>query len=103
MICLLYVPFPSDRDYVSWCRSLVSRGLAASINAVQAKSFFFWANQLNQTDEIILIMKTSKEKAEALKKAVEAEHPYQVPAIIEIPVVDVNAPYLSWVRENTSS
>ncbi|MCS7110203.1 MAG: divalent-cation tolerance protein CutA [Candidatus Caldarchaeum sp.] len=102
MISFLYVPFPADKDYASWCRSLVSRKLAASINVLPAKSFFFWEDQLKQEDEVILVVKTSKDKAPALKNVVEQEHPYRVPAIIEIPVADVNASYLRWVEESTT-
>ncbi|MEM0440510.1 MAG: divalent-cation tolerance protein CutA [Candidatus Caldarchaeum sp.] len=102
LICMLYVPFPADRDYAAWCKSLMERKLAASINALHGKSFLFWEGRLHVEDEIILVMKTSREKADELKKVVKAEHPYRVPAILELLLSDVNKDYLEWVMETTS-
>ncbi|MCX8202077.1 MAG: divalent-cation tolerance protein CutA, partial [Candidatus Caldarchaeum sp.] len=67
-----------------------------------ATSFFFWEGELKKEDEVILVIKTSEEKAPELKKVVSQEHPYRVPAIIEIPVADVNSSYLRWVEEMTA-
>lgn len=98
---MLYIPFPKDRDYVGWCKSLISRRLAASINVLPAESFFFWESELRHEEEVIIIIKTSRDKVHDLKKTVESEHPYKVPAIIELAVVDANQSYLKWVEEST--
>ncbi|MEM0348796.1 MAG: divalent-cation tolerance protein CutA [Candidatus Caldarchaeum sp.] len=101
MLRLFLVTYPRDRDYVSWCRSLVARRLAASINVAHVDSFFFWENRLNQVEEALLIIKTSSAKADELRKVLEMEHPYRVPAIIELAPEKVNTKYLEWVLETT--
>lgn len=103
MLRLFLVPYPRDRDYASWCRSLVSRRLAASINAANVVSFFLWENRLNEVEEVLLFIKTSSAKADELRKVLESEHPYRVPAIIEISPEKVNTKYLEWVVETTGN
>lgn len=101
MMVVLLVTYPKNREYDKWCRSLVERRLAACINVVDVSSFYWWENRVNEDLEVLLIMKTSREKSEMLKEAVRSEHPYKVPEIVELTPTDVSKPYLAWVLEAT--
>jgi uncharacterized protein involved in tolerance to divalent cations len=52
-------------------------------------------------EEDLLIIKTRRELADAVIAAIKAEHPYEVPEIIALPVIAGHAPYLDWVYGET--
>ncbi len=101
MITLLLVTYPANRDYLGWARSLVERGYAASVNLIPVKSIYFWQSSIHTDEEVLLLIKSDRRLAAQLKEVIAAEHPYSVPAIIELNPVDVNTPYLEWVSEVT--
>ena len=45
--------------------------------------------------------KTTKEKAREVIAAIKDLHPYEVPEIIALPVIDGYLPYLEWVTQET--
>jgi periplasmic divalent cation tolerance protein len=49
----------------------------------------------------MLILKTRKDLVQAVIAAVKAEHPYEVPEIIALPVISGNIPYHDWVYGET--
>ncbi|MEM1944898.1 MAG: divalent-cation tolerance protein CutA [Nitrososphaerota archaeon] len=101
MMTLLLVTYPSDKDYMGWSRSLVERGLAASVNVINIKSTYFWESQVQTGDEVLLIIKSDRRVSQNLKDVVLAEHPYKVPCIVELSPIDVNSSYLEWVAAVT--
>jgi len=46
----------------------------------------------------VVIFKTIEQKVEELKKFVEENHPYELPAIITFGPSEVNLPYLEWAK-----
>jgi len=103
VMAVLLVTYPRAGNYMTWCRSLVERKLAACVNVVELKSFYRWEGRVHEDDEVLLIMKTSTAAVQALKETVAREHPYKVPSIVELSPVDVNKPYLEWVLESTQA
>lgn len=67
-----------------------------------ATSVYRWEGKVTAADEVVVLLKTRKDRWPALKAAVEAHHPYAVPELLAIPVVDGLKPYLDWVASETS-
>ena len=67
-----------------------------------ATSVYRWEGKVTAEDEVVVLLKTRKERWPALKAAVEAHHPYEVPELLAIPVVDGLQPYLDWVASEVS-
>ena len=67
-----------------------------------ATSVYRWQGKVTAEDEVVVLLKTRKDSWDALKAAVEAHHPYEVPELVAIPVVDGLKPYLDWVASETS-
>jgi uncharacterized protein involved in tolerance to divalent cations len=42
VMAVLLVTYPRAGNYMTWCRSLVERKLAACVNVVELKSFYRW-------------------------------------------------------------
>jgi periplasmic divalent cation tolerance protein len=81
-------------------RALVERGLAACVNLVPGvRSIYRWKGRVETEDEHLLVIKTRAERLPALKEALVALHPYEVPEALALPVEDGLAPYLAWLDD----
>ena len=92
---------PDKETALKISRTLVSERLAACCNIIPSlTSIYFWEGKMQEDDEHLLLIKTRSEKFHALQKRIEQIHPYQVPEILALPVVQGNESYLNWVNEN---
>lgn len=81
-------------------RSLLDARLIACANVLPgATSLYRWDGRVQKDDEVVVIMKSTHERLELLKERLLEEHPYDVPEVIVLPVVDGSRPYLDWVRQ----
>jgi len=78
---------------------IVSRRLAACVNVVGGvRSFYWWKGELVKDDEDLLIVKTTRGALQRLVDEVKRVHPYSVPEIVALDIVDGNPDYLEWVE-----
>lgn len=83
-------------------RELVERGLAACVNVVPGLvSLYRWKGAVEREEERLLLIKTRGETFPALRDALVALHPYEVPEVLALPVEDGHAPYLAWLDDNS--
>lgn len=67
-----------------------------------ARSIFRWEGAITEEDEVLVLLKTHRERWEDLRKAVSARHPYDVPELLAIPVEAGLEAYLDWVTDVTA-
>lgn len=78
---------------------LVEERLAACANIVPgAVSVFRWDGEVRREGEVLVILKTTEERLDALRERAVELHPYDVPEVLAIPIAGGHAPYLDWVR-----
>ncbi|MNC95670.1 Divalent-cation tolerance protein CutA [compost metagenome] len=65
------------------------------------KSVFWWEGKVENENEVLLILKSRKVLLPKIIKTVKANHTYQVPEVIALPIVGGNKDYLSWVDQST--
>jgi periplasmic divalent cation tolerance protein len=83
-------------------RELVERGLAACVNVVPGLvSIYRWKGGVEREEERLLLIKTRRETFGALRAALVALHPYEVPEVLALPIEDGHPPYLAWLDENS--
>lgn len=83
-------------------QALVARGLAACVNVVPGLvSIYRWKGEVERAEERLLLIKTRRESFAALREALVALHPYEVPEVLALPIEDGHAPYLAWLDENS--
>jgi len=85
-------------------RAMVEKQLAACVNVVThaVESFYIWEEKLENGSEYLLILKTSEERVEELKKAVLDLHSYDTPEFIVLPIIGGAADYLKWVGDSVT-
>lgn len=83
-------------------RTLVEERLAACVNAVPGiRSTYRWQGQIEQADEVLLMIKTSRDRLDALTARLQELHPYELPEVLAVEVCDGLDAYLAWLTEQT--
>ena len=100
-IRVVLVSIPRD-EANKLAKSLVENHLAACINVVpKIESYFWWDNKLEHEEEALLIIKTTQQRFDELRAWVVANHPYDLPEIISLPLSDGLSDYIEWVKKET--
>ena len=92
----------SVREAERISRILVENHLIACANVLPSvRSFYYWKGEVCQDAEALILMKTTRDKLDELKKQLKRLHSYEVPELIVTRIVDGFDSYLHWVREAT--
>jgi periplasmic divalent cation tolerance protein len=84
--------------------SLVEGGHAACVNMLpKVTSVFRWKGRIEQAEEYILLIKTTSDRYASVEAAIKAQHPYELPEIIAVPISKGYTKYLSWIDEIRSA
>ena len=62
-------------------------------------SVYPWQGRIERQPEIPLTLKTTPAALPALKARLLQEHPYDVPELLVLPVIESHDDYLAWARE----
>ncbi|MDD4909572.1 MAG: divalent-cation tolerance protein CutA [Candidatus Omnitrophica bacterium] len=80
-------------------RKLLEDKLAACVNIIEGvNSFFWWEGKIDNAQEALMVIKSSKGKFKRLCAAVKSAHSYDTPEIIALPVVAGEKKYLDWLN-----
>ncbi len=82
-------------------KKVVEEKLAACAQIIKIESYFMWDGALDQAGEYLILLKTRADLYEELEAFVKANHDYDVPEILQLPVTNGFGGYLSWMDENT--
>ncbi len=80
---------------------LVDDKLAACVQEMTIRSRYRWKNEIRCEPELLLLVKTTGDRAEAAVTAIRKIHPYDLPEIIVLPVVGGLADYMNWINVET--
>lgn len=82
--------------------ALLAQRLVACAQMVgPVRSRYRWQGKVEESTEVLLLLKTTRDRVVALRAAVLARHPYEVPEILELPVAGGHEAYLQWVVAET--
>lgn len=66
-------------------------------------STYWWQGKVGQAQEWVCTIKTRRERYERLEQVIKANHPYDVPEILAVPILTGNAAYLAWMAAETNA
>ena len=82
---------------------LVEQRLAACVNILApCRSVYRWDGRVEDAAEVPLLIKTTTARYAALETAIRAQHPYELPEIIAVPLSHGLPGYLAWVAAETA-
>lgn len=84
-------------------RAVVEKRLAACAQVVgPVTSTYWWKGRIEEAEEWQCLLKTREDRFDALEQAIREIHPYEVPEIISMPLVQVSPAYREWLRQELS-
>jgi periplasmic divalent cation tolerance protein len=98
----------SPQEAQRLAHALVEKRLAACVNIVSGvRSVYRWKDAIEDEEEVLLVIKTSRPLFEELRNEILRLHSYEVPEVIALEVVDGSEGYLAWLdrelRPNVST
>jgi periplasmic divalent cation tolerance protein len=79
-------------------RKLVEERLAACVTvAPRVCSFYRWKGLIEEADECLLVIKSSRDLFNRLRVELEKAHSYEVPEVVALQVVEGAPNYLNWL------
>ncbi len=95
---VILVTGPDAEVLLDLGRRVVEERLAACVNVFSGvASVFRWEGEVQEEGEALAILKTTRERVEALQERVLALHPYDEPEFLALPVVMGSSSYARWV------
>ena len=89
---------PDDAVAARIARSLVDERLAACVNRLPlTASTYRWQGTVVEEAEVLLVVKTTPARYQALAGRLAELHPYEVPEIVAVPVDRGSPAYLAWL------
>ena len=100
-VVLVYSTFPDVETARIIAHQLISEHHAACANIIPGvESIYRWQNQIEQSNETLVLFKTTTTAYPAFQEALTNLHPYDVPEIICVAVNQGLPAYLRWVEDN---
>ena len=100
---LALVTAPDLKTARSLARVALQKRLIACANLIpKIESHYWWKGKIERGSEVLMILKTTNAKLNALEKLIVAKHPYNTPEFIVLPITRGNKKYLDWLAESCS-
>ena len=91
---------PSKEKAEEIGRLIIERSLAACVQiSGPIESLYWWNRKIETSQEWVLILKTKKKLYKEVETLIKKVHPYRIPQIIAVSIVEGDSDYLSWIKE----
>jgi periplasmic divalent cation tolerance protein len=78
--------------------ALVERRLAACVNVMpRIQSTYRWKDAIERAEEWMLLVKTRRERFDAVAAAIHELHSYELPEVVMLDVLRGDPRYLAWI------
>jgi periplasmic divalent cation tolerance protein len=93
----------SEQEADKIAHALVERRLAACVNIVpRIQSVYRWDGKVESAEEFLLIIKTTRNREEGVRSAIQEKHLYKLPECIAIAIEAGSEKYLQWIEDSVS-
>jgi periplasmic divalent cation tolerance protein len=94
---IVLVTAPDLKTARKLARAALDARLIACANLVpKIESHYWWQEKIESGTEVLMLLKTSTARVVALEKLILANHPYDTPEFVALPVTRVSNRYLKW-------
>lgn len=88
-------------DAKAMAAHLIKERFAACVQEIEINSHFNWDGKINDEPEVLLLIKTSADRAEEAVAEIKKKHTYDIPEILVSPTIGGFGPYLQWLKDET--
>jgi periplasmic divalent cation tolerance protein len=97
---IVFVTCESKKQAETIAQAVVSEKLAACVNIVPGvRSCYVWEGKLTWSDELVLLIKTTRGRFDQLQDRIKGLHSYEVPEIVAVNIDDAFNKYIDWIDE----
>ena len=96
--CVVMTTFSDEQVGRKIIHSLIEKRLAACVQVQTIESYYHWQGKVNQDQEKLVMIKTKVALYKNVEADILANHDYDTPEIIQLPVTAGYADYLNWIR-----
>ena len=100
--CEVIITAPDRAWLQSFVRRLVDDRLAAAGHVDTMHTTYWWAGEINETDEARAVLHTRTAHIDAIAVRTREEHPYEVACVAATPIVAGEPEYLAWITDETA-
>ena len=101
---LVYTTYPTLVEAERAGRSIVERRLAACVNILPGMvSHYWWQGSLERGEEVVMMIKTRASLAGRVSAAVKEMHSYTTPAVLVLPIENIDPVYFDWLMAETEA
>ena len=102
--CIVYATCPDEQTASAIAAALVSARVAACVNILpNMKSMYEWEGKVEQSNEVVLIAKSTLDRAQEAVSQIKAMHPYDVPALFVLEMHSGDGAFLDWLTSQTAT
>jgi periplasmic divalent cation tolerance protein len=102
--CQVTTTLPDQAAAERLATALVEERLAACAQVQgPVSSTYWWAGKIEQAHEWYCHFKTTLGRLPELQARIRELHPYEVPEIIAVPILQGNPDYLKWIQDTVRS
>ena len=99
---LVLTTVPDKKAGQDIAQVLVEERLAACVTVSgAAQSSYWWKDKISQDQEHILFIKTRGKLYSQVEERILKIHPYEVPEIIALPLIQGHTKYFDWISKET--
>lgn len=99
---LMYTTFPSAAAAETCGARLVDHGWAACVNILPGMtSLYMWNGERQLTQEAVMVIKTRRGRTETIIADIRADHTYDNPSVLVLPVSGGSETFIEWILEVT--
>ena len=103
-VLLIMSTFPDAQTARRVARQIVEERLAACANVLPSiKSIYRWQGKVEESEESLVLIKTTVDRFAAMQTTLRRLHPYEVPEIVALPIDRGLPDYLRWVVEQCAA
>lgn len=101
LLCLSTCPDAESAARIA--RILVEERLAACVNRLAGlRSTYRWRGAVLEETEVLLVIKTTRARFDALRGRLLELHPYEVPELVALEIGAGHGAYLDWIAAETT-
>ena len=97
---IVFTTFANEADAARVARVLVEERLVACANLLPgARSIYRWEQGVQDSPEVVVLMKTRKQDWTALLSRLHELHPYETPECVAVRIAAGAPRYMAWLEE----
>jgi len=93
----------SEETALTIAAAVVDQGFAACVNIFPSiKSYYYYKGGTHLDEEVMLMIKTTRDQFQAVSQVIAELHTYEIPEILMVPVEACSEGFMEWIERSVS-